>query len=203
LPALNESKISSTFISYLSNFDLSNAQIEKIIAIGNIRQVKNNTLLVRHNSICDKAYFLFEGVFISRFIDEEKEISKAVFFYLENFHSFFTCTDGFFSGKPTNCELRAIKDAIVIEFSLDDINNIVKDDIGLFRFYFNVVCRGLLEENELKSKIITESSENLFKYLTTEYPLLIKSVSSKYIAEFMGITPEWLSKIRKIKNSQG
>jgi hypothetical protein len=85
----------------------------------------------------------------------------------------------------------------VIEFSLDDIDNIVNDDIGLFRFYFNVVCRGFLEENELKSKIITESSENLFKYLTTEYPLLIKSVSSKYIAEFMGITPEWLSKIRK------
>lgn len=197
MPTLNELKINSTFTSYLSNFDLSNAQIEKIIAIGKIRQVKNNSVLVRHNSICDKAYFLFEGVFISRFIDEEKEISKTVFFYLENFHYFLTCTDGFFSGKPTNCELRAIKDAIVIELSRDGIEDIVKDDIGLFRFYFNVVCRGFLEENELKSKIITESSENLFRYLTSEYSLLIKSVSSKYIAEFMGITPEWLSKIRK------
>ena len=85
----------------------------------------------------------------------------------------------------------------MIELSRDDIEDIVKDDIGLFRFYFNVVCRGFLEENELKSKIITESSENLFRYLTSEYSLLIKSVSSKYIAEFMGITPEWLSKIRK------
>ena len=79
MPTLNELKINSTFSNYLSNFDLSNAQIEKIIAIGKIRQVKNNSVLVRHNSICDKAYFLFEGVFISRFIDEEKEISKTVF----------------------------------------------------------------------------------------------------------------------------
>jgi CRP-like cAMP-binding protein len=197
LPTLNVSKINSAFTSYLSNFDLSNTQVEKIIAIGKIRQVKNNSVLVSHNSICDKAYFLLEGVFVCSYINEEKDLSKAVGFYIENVHRFFTCTDAFLFAQQTNYELRAIKKAIVIELSRDDIEDIVKDDIGLFRFYFQVVAKGLFEANELKSKMITESSENLFKYLTSEYPQLIKSVSSKYIAEFMGITPEWLSKIRK------
>jgi hypothetical protein len=192
-----ELNINRTFRGYLSNFDLSKAQIEKIVTIGKIIRVKNNSVLVRNNSICDKAYFLLEGVFVCSYINEEKDLSKAVGFYIENVHRFFTCTDAFLFAQQTNYELRAIKKAIVIELSRDDIEDIVKDDIGLFRFYFQVVAKGLFEANELKSKMITESSENLYKYLTLKYPGLLKHISSKYIAEFMGITPEWLSKIRK------
>lgn len=189
--------IIKSFKLYLSDFGLSNAQIEKILIIVKIIQVKNKSVLVRNNSFCDKAYFLFEGAFVCSYINEEKDISKAVNFYIENVHNFFTCADAFLSENRTNYELRAIKESIVIELSRDDIEDIVKDDISLFRFYFKMVAKGLIEENELKSKIITESSENLFRYLTSEYPKLLKYVSSKYIAEFMGITPEWLSKIRK------
>jgi hypothetical protein len=154
-------------------------------------------VLVSSRTICDKVYFLIDGVFVCRFISEENEIKKAVNFYIENVHSFFTCADGYFSDRPTNCELRAIKDSTVIELSRDDINLIIKEDHGVFMFYHHEVCKGLLEENELKNKIITETSENLYKYMVSEYPGLLKFVSTKYIAEFMGITPEWLSKIKR------
>jgi hypothetical protein len=62
-----------------------------------------------------------------------------------------------------------------------------------------LIYETLAVENNLKNKVISESSENLYKYLIASCPQVIKVVSSKYIAEFMGITPEWLSKLKKLK----
>ena len=184
-------------IKQLSDFNLNKSQINRIISIGKILHVRNNVVLIQQNSICDKVYYLLKGAFVCRYINEEKEIQKTVNFFMENSHTFFTCADGFLTSNPTNCELRAIRASQVIEFNRKDIDMVINEDVEIFKYYHLKVCAGLIEENELKIKIITESSESLYKYLIAEYPSLLANVSTKYIAEFMGITPEWLSKIKR------
>jgi hypothetical protein len=184
-------------IKQLTDFNLNKSQIDRIIGMGKVRTVKNNVILIEHNNICDKVYYLLKGAFVCRYINEEKEIQKTVNFFMEGSHTFFTCADGFLTSNPTNCELRAIRSSQVIEFDRKDIDILINEDIDIFKYYHFKVKAGLIEENELKIKIITESSENLYNYLVAEYPNLLANLSTKYIAEFMGITPEWLSKIKR------
>jgi len=70
-------------------------------------------------------------------------------------------------------------------------------DNNVHTFYQNLIINMLLIESDLKSKLICFDAEDLYKYLINAYPELIINVPSKYIAEFMSISPQWLSKIKR------
>jgi CRP-like cAMP-binding protein len=106
------------------------------------------------------------------------------------------CVDSFFSGEKTKCELKAISSAEVLVFEKDDIEYHIKEDPALFQFYHTLVTTALQEENDFKLKIIAYTSEQLYRHILTHFPVIIQRIPSKYIAEFMGISQEWLSKLK-------
>jgi hypothetical protein len=184
------------FFQELQASNLSPNKIEAILSRGKLLKVKSQSILVKPATICDKAYFVLKGGFVCRYIDEELEIEKTINFYLEDFHPFMSCVDSYFSETKTKCELRAIAFSEVIEFNKKDIDAIISQDIDLFQFFHSLVTKALQEENDFKLKIISYSSERLYNYLITHCPKVIQQVPSKFIAEFMGISSEWLSKLK-------
>ena len=187
------------FIDQLHLAKLSHAQIEKMISICQLKIINKKEILLKSKIICDKNYFLIEGAFVCKYIDEDNAIRKTINFFLEDFQNTFTCNDSFFTGKKTNYEIIALVDSRVIEIKKSDLDSLYLNDRLLFQFFYNLIYETLAVEINLKNKVISESSENLYKYLITNCPQVIKVVPSKYIAEFMGITPEWLSKLKKKK----
>lgn len=183
-------------IEELSKSNISQETIEKIMGLGQLVKVKNQTKLVRHNQVCTKIYMVLKGGFVCRFIDEELEIEKTINFFFPEFHPFMTCVDSFFSGAKTQCEIRAISNAEIIEFNKKDIEAFVFQDLQLLRIYHAQVTTALQEINDFEMKIIAYSSERLYDYLMKTHPIIIQQVPAKYIAEFMGISSEWLSKLK-------
>jgi len=183
-------------IEELSKTNLSQETIDKVMGLGQLVKVKNQTKLVRHNQVCTKVYLVVKGGFVCRFIDEKLEIEKTINFFFPEFHPFMTCVDSFFSGTKTECEIRAISDAEVIEFNKKDIETLMFQDLELLRIYHAQVTTALQEINDFEMKIIAYSSERLYNYLIQNHPIIIQQVPAKYIAEFMGISSEWLSKLK-------
>lgn len=180
----------------LQSANISLAQIEKLLTKGKLLQVKSKSLLVQPGTICDKVYFVLKGGFVCRYIDKELEIEKTVNFYLEDFHPFMSCVDSYFSETQTHCELRAIAYSEVLEFDKKDIDAMLLKDTAFFQFYHFMVTRAFQEENDFKLKIISYSSERLYSYLITNCSEVIWQVPSRFVAEFMCISPEWLSKLK-------
>ena len=180
----------------LQSANISFDQIEKLLSKGKLLQVKSQSLLVQPGTICDKVFFVVKGGFVVRFIDQELEIEKTINFYLEDFHPFMSCVDSYFTETKTACELRAITNSEVLEFNKKDLDAIISEDIKFFKFYHFMLTQALQEENDFKLKIISYSSERLYSYLMKHCPEVIRQVPSKFIAEFMGISAEWLSKLK-------
>jgi len=190
---------SQSFIDELSRGNLKNEHIDLILSHVELLQVKNQTRLIRPGEICDKAYFVLEGAFVCRYIDEKLEIEKTINFYLDELHPFMSCVDSFFSGTKTSCELRAVSPASVLVFHKKDIEKYILEDIHLFQFYHSLVTTALQEENDFKLKIISLTSDQLYQYILDHYPMIIHRIPSRFIAEFMGISQEWLSKLKRKK----
>ncbi len=184
------------FLELLQSSNISSALVENLLGKAKIVQVKSQALLVKANTICDKTYFITKGGFVCRYIDKEFEIEKTINFYLDDFHPFMSCVDGYFSGTITLCELRAITHSEVIEFDKKDVDALLEEDIHFFKFYHFMITQALQEENDFKLKIISYPSEMLYNYLIEHCPEVIQKVPSKFIAEFMGISSEWLSKLK-------
>ena len=64
-------------------------------------------------------------------------------------------------------------------------------------FYEGVITAAMAGENDLKAKLIAYSAKAKYEFVLQEMPEAIQRVPAKYIAEFCGISPEWLSKLKK------
>jgi hypothetical protein len=184
-------------ISILRKSDLSLEQIDKILLICKIKTIDKNEILVENGTVCDKAFLVLKGGFVNQFVDNENDTVVSISFHLEDFQSMFTCNDSYFTGKATNCQIKAMCDSSVVEILKSDLEELYKVDLGIFQYNYEIISKMLMIENELKIKVLTESSEDLYGYLMLNCGSLIKIAPSKYIAEFMGISPEWLSKLKR------
>ena len=188
-----------SILSKLPIPEITPETLDFLIAHTQTRQIKNNSVLLPAGKICDSAYFVVEGGFVCRYMDEEREIGKTINFYLQDIHPFMACIDSFFTQTPTQCELRAISDSVVVQIRKKDLDTLLAKEAVLQQFYQEMVVTALREENDLKLKIIAYSSEQLYKYIMDTFPSVIQQVPSKFIAELMGISPEWLSKLKRPK----
>jgi len=161
------------------------------------QRIKSNGVLLAPGHVCTHVYFVIEGCFVCRYINEHEGSAKTINFYSNDLHPFMACIDSYFSQTPTQCELRAVSDATVVAFPKRALDQLLDADEALRRFYYSVVIQALTEENDLKLKLIAYPSAELYRYIVQELPMVIQKVPAKYIAEFMGISAEWLSKLKK------
>jgi len=107
------------------------------------------------------------------------------------------CLDSFFSGNKTKTELIAIKNSTLLAFHKSDFDKLLFENHDILIFYTQMLSEVLRNESELKVILIGSSKKDIYEYLIEKCNPVIKSVPAKYIAEFMGITPEWYSKMKK------
>ncbi|MEM6726014.1 MAG: Crp/Fnr family transcriptional regulator [Bacteroidota bacterium] len=159
--------------------------------------MKSKETVILPGEICRDMFFILKGGFVCRYVHPETGEAKTINFYLEDLHPFMACVDSFFDQTPTNCELLAISDAVVAAFPKHHIDRLVATDPNFAIFNNELITTAMTEENELKAKIIAFSSKEKYDFILKEMPSVIQTVPSKYIAEFCGISPEWLSKLKK------
>ena len=194
---IEKSTLLSPLFSLLEHLRISENTRQGIADKIEVNQVKSNTALLMPGATCSQIYFVVSGGFVCRYFNENLETPKTINFYLDDLHPFMASVDSYFTQQPSNCELRAIRDSVVLSMSKNNLDALLKSNPVLQDFYNSLVIQALVEENELKLKIISHNAEQLYQYLLDELPAVIRKVPSKYIAEFMGISAEWLSKLKK------
>lgn len=188
--------IPSSLLDMFNTYNVGNETLSVLKKYLKIRVIKNKTSIIQPNEICDSVHFIVSGGFVCRYYDAQITEGKTIYFYLDQLHPFMACVDSFFTGVPTSCELQAIRESKIVSLRMDQLQPLLKSDINLFKFFHSIVLRALLEEHEFRLKLIAYSSARLYEHLLTHFPLIVREVPSRYIAEFMGITPEWLAKLK-------
>lgn len=158
--------------------------------------IKSNQILIKSGQINTHLYYVLNGGFVCRFVSEDAEIERTINFYLNELHPVMACIDSYFSQSKTSCELRAINNSTVLAISKEVIDSLVVIDSNLKLLFDQLLINALIEENDLKLKIISCKPDVLYQYIIKEFPTVIHKVPSKYIAELMGISAEWLSKLK-------
>lgn len=197
---MNQEKITQFIEGYLNNLQnqkVSDETTRQIKAHLKVIKVKSKDTLIIPGEICKNVYLVMGGGFVCRYIHEKDGTAKTINFYLVDLHPIMACLDSFFTQTPTNCELRAISNSVVAALPKKVVDTLINQDEYFAKFHFGVVSMAMREENELKMKLIAYSSKEKYDFIIQEMPSVIRTVPSKYIAEFCGISAEWLSKLKK------
>lgn len=140
-------------------------------------------------------YLSFIETGILRFYIPKEEPDFTFAFAFEN--SFVSGYDSFLTQRPSSYSIQTLKKTILWRITYNDLQSIYKETaIG------NTIGRFASEELFLKKSkreisLLNQSAEQRYLNLFSEQPLLIEKIPLKYIASYIGITPQALSRIRK------
>lgn len=157
-----------------------------------IQKYKKKDVLTVANTVENKIYFILEGVF-RLFIElPEKEVTIDFGFplkFLSSYSSFLTQT-------PSVACIQSLTKSKVIYISRDDLNEIYQntkagESIGrIFAEDF------FLYKSKRELSFMKDSPTERYLNLIKEQQQLIKEIPQKYLASYIGITPQALSRIR-------
>lgn len=175
----------------------SDELMEQLLKIAQVRKVKAKTIFIDYGQYVDTIYVVLSGGFIMKTWDEEKGVHRAVNFFLASFQPFMTEMVAYSLGEKTLNRFDALSDSEVVEFKKEELDQLASQYNELEKFKSQMVLNGLISENKFRIKLLTYSSEKLYKHIITDFPEIIKHVPSKHIASFLGISDVWLSNIKR------
>ncbi|MGG9972512.1 Crp/Fnr family transcriptional regulator [Ferruginibacter sp. SUN002] len=154
--------------------------------------IKRGCLLINHGEVCDKIFFIKKGA-IRAFIKEGK---KDITTWITVENELVTAITSFNLQAPALENIQALEDTDMIVMSFEDLQNLYQQ----FPEY-NIIGRKVYEkyyfDAEIRALIARISkAEKKYEYFLKVHSHLANRVPLKYIASYLGISLETLSRIR-------
>ncbi len=182
--------------NHLIGTGLSSELIPDFIDIAKYRTVARNEVILEKGTISESIYYVIDGAFIYRYTDALNNNPKTVNFYLSTFQPIMSAIKSYFDKVPSDGYLMAITSSKILELKREDLERLKTTNSRIYNYNLKQLITALLAENEFRIKQITLTKTEFYNYILETYPQIIQQVPSKYIAEFIGITQEWLSKLK-------
>jgi CRP-like cAMP-binding protein len=156
--------------------------------------VKKNIVLLNAGEICRNIYFVNKGCLRIFNADADGE-EHNVMFSPENW---WTTDMGSFSGQtPAFYNITALEDTEVFYFSHRALEQLYEDVPKLERFFRILIQNGFNLYQQRITSNLSKSAEERYALFQQQYPKLEQRITQKHIASYLGITPVFLSMIRK------
>jgi CRP-like cAMP-binding protein len=155
-------------------------------------QVPKDQLLLREHAISDYIYFIEKGVARIYYYKNEKEITEWI--AMDN--QFFLSITSFFERVPSHLIIQTLEPSEVYGIHHNDFMALADKHHEIERLLRKMVTGSLILSQIRMQSIQFETAHQRYEKLVKESPDIIKKVPLSFIASFLGVTLETLSRIR-------
>lgn len=166
---------------------------ELFIAKTETRHYKAKSIILNAGEICKHSYFVHSGLLRSFNINDnivEHVLSFACSgWWIGDMYSLL-------SQKPGNLFIQVLEDAEVILLSKENQDILYHEIPKLERFFRILTENSLVAHQERLMDNLSLSAEERFEKFCSKHHDLIQKVPQKQIASYLGVTPEFFSKMK-------
>lgn len=175
---------------------LNDEEATILISLLTIREVKKKEHLLKAGEICNDNYFIVNGCF-RLYIINPKGVEQVIQFGIENW--WITEYVSLKSGRPSGFYIQAVENSTIII-----LNKKVQEElfsrIPQLERYFRVVLEKAYSAQLMRiNYIFNLSGEEQYRLFNSNFPEFVQRVPQYMLASYLGITPEFLSKLRAKK----
>ena len=182
----------------LSNFAMHIAlapeEQEQALAFFQLKEAKKRSWLLQAGETDRYIYFVKRGCLRMFYTDKSGE-DHIIGFYPENW---WVCDIvSFFNARPSVNAIQALEDSEVYYISLLRLEELF-ETIPKFERFFRILSQNGFElyERRITSQLYKTAEERYLEF-RKRYPALEQRIAQKQIAGYLGITPAFLSMMRK------
>ncbi|HEU4716637.1 MAG TPA: Crp/Fnr family transcriptional regulator, partial [Bacteroidia bacterium] len=186
---MNTSLLEDEFRSKVS---IPDGEFEKFSALLESFSIRRNEHFFQAGDVVKFAVFILKGCLRQYYISPEG-VESTVYFAEEKWWS--GDASSFRNATPTNLNLQAMEDCEVLLLSRKNWQYAF-DTFAWYREYHTKGQQRLAARMQEKlGQALTETAEQKYLRLLKERPSLIRRVPQHYIATYLGLTPETLSRV--------
>lgn len=157
-------------------------------------EVEKNFSLVELEKSVREVFFINSGyIRYYKFLDSGEEL--IIHLFAPN--NFATSLNSFFSGSPSDEILQTLTACVLLTISKDNLEKLYSTN-QKWQYFGRKLMEGFLIEKEQRiiDQISLTGQQKYLKLFETN-PDIIQNVQVKYLASFLGLQPESLSRIKK------
>jgi CRP-like cAMP-binding protein len=155
-------------------------------------QVPKEHFLLREQGVCDYIFFIRKGAARIYYHKKDKEITE----WIAMDEEFCFSIVSFFERKPSRLIIQAIEPCEVMGIHYNDLNRLAAEHHEIETLYRKMLAYSLILSQYRMDSIQFETAQQRYVALLNNHPQIIQRVPLTYIASFLGITLETLSRIR-------
>lgn len=162
---------------------------------GTIIQVNKGENLLSAGQVCNWGYFINRGSFMHLYANADGKES-IIGFAIDKVYGFCSSPESYFTHQPSAFSIRALEDSVVIRYSRTDMDEMSAVFPEFNKFFHKIIADGFLSLYKFSTLRLSLTSKEFLSYLYKEQPIFLQRIPDKYIALFMGISKEWLCKLK-------
>lgn len=182
-------------ITYFDNYiPLNSREKEALRNRVTEKKIKRRQFILQENDVCRYYTFVVSGL-LKMYAVDKNGTEHNIQFASEN--EWITDNSSFHSDKPSRLYIEAIEPTIILQ--IDKANLIYFfENHQIFSRIFRVIIENKFTElqNRVLQNISSTAEERYLTFLE-QYPDLSNRLPNTQIASYLGITPEFLSVVRK------
>ena len=158
------------------------------------KEYQRGDLLLRAGEVPHEIFFITEGLLHQFYLDEQGN-ERTCNFCFEN--DFITDLESFSQQTQSPSNIKTLEKTNCMVIRCTDLIDLLKQSRGMEEF-FRIMVEEVASKSIRRTKsLLSFSPEKQFLDLMETAPEIFQHVLQKYIAQYLGIAPESLSRIKK------
>lgn len=158
--------------------------------------IKKKKDLLEEGTICKYLYFITKGCLRSFYVDS-KGVEHIYQIRMEN--GWISDLESFFTQAPAKYTIEALEDSEMLRISFDRMEKLYEEVPKLERYFRILFQKAYINTLKRLNASMWDTALERYNEMLKEQPDMFQRVPLVYIASYLGITPESLSRIRKQK----
>ena len=157
------------------------------------RLYRKRQYVLQEGDTCNLFHFVVRGCLRMYKIDE-KGVVHILQFASENY--WITDLGSFHGQKPSDLNIDALEDTMVLQISRDELVDIYQKEQKFNRIFRVLIENSFVNLQKRLLQTISSTADERYQSFIESYPHLVNRLPQTQIASFLGITPEFLSRLR-------
>ncbi|MCX2681203.1 Crp/Fnr family transcriptional regulator [Galbibacter sp. EGI 63066] len=183
----------SAFLDILSDLSpLSDKSRNALLKHLSSKRIPKDSFILKHGEVCKHIYFIHKGFARTFYYKNGKEITE--WFADEKGFSF--SITSYFQEQPSKLVIECLEDSEVIYLPKKEMYELSYNHIDIAQLIIKMFSYSLMISQERMDSIQFETAKQRYDKLLKNQPEILQKVPLQYIASYLGITSETLSRIR-------
>jgi CRP-like cAMP-binding protein len=185
----------TSILNYVSRYvSLTTAEEEVFLALVQQQRFKKGEFLLEAGKYCSRQYFIVKGC-VRTFYTDQKAEEHIIQFGIENWWA--ADINSFINHTPADYSIQALENTEALILETDDLEQLYTEIPKFERLFRIIIQKAYVAAQQRIVATISQTAEERYTAFLQKYPGLSQRVPQYMIASYIGVTPEFFSKMKK------